>query len=428
MTISHAAVIVDPSNLRSGEPQKMMSRTMEHLSAEDALENPESFLPDTFRLDLGREKGAQPMNPLLRKFYYRLGQRDIDGALDTLADLQETQFLNPKLYTTQAQLLIFDKRYDEARAATRLAIRYDQSYMRAHKMLAFINMLDGEYDVAIKDLLAALQYDENDTEVLKLAAFGFMNKKDFSGATRIFAHIARLTPKEPQAHADLGNAWLRQGKNNYATMALEKAAQLSPESPIHFTNLATAYVAVGELQKALETYAMALEKDPFYSPALSNLGALIYNDGQRKKGLQLLIKACDIDISSHISWNNLVLVLSREFPVSQSHVALRTADGMIPYREDRIYYNWGIRFARTQNTSAALSHFVKALQTNPADPEFMNDLGSIFAGTGGISLARVMYRRALFAVPTFDAAQANLIMVEKQLAEQHASLAPVVSE
>ena len=159
---SHAAVVVQSED-ESGDA---ITQDFQDMIPEAAQANPASLLPDTFRIDMGQEN-KESMNPLLRNFYLRLSRRDIEGALEALVDLQETQFLNPKLYTTQAQLHIFLKQYDKARVAARKAIRYDQSFMQAHKMLAFVNLLDGEVDTAIKDLLNALQYDENDTEVVE---------------------------------------------------------------------------------------------------------------------------------------------------------------------------------------------------------------------------------------------------------------------
>jgi len=419
----YAAVIMNLSPDDPEDVSSIISKNISNLMPEEATNDPVGFLPETFKLDIGQKQGTQ-MNPLVRKFYSRLSRKDIKGALLALEDLQETQFLNPKLYTTEAQLLVFLKDFDAARAAARKAIRYDQSYMRAHKMLAFINMLDGEYDVAIKDLLASLELKEDDTEVLKLAAFGYLNKNDMEGAARILAHITRLEPESSEAHADLGNAWLRKGDLDYAIMALRRAVELAPDSPVHYNEIGTAFVAKGMLHDALNAYAMSLKADPYYSPALSNMGVLVYNDGQVDAGLRLLVSACDVDINSNTAWNNLVAILGRMFPLQISHTVNRTEAGAYVLNPDQQLYQWGVLHARNGEHHAATSHIVSALVMTPNNPEFMNDLGTLFAGTGGIKLARVLFRRALALAPDYAAAGNNLATVETQLAALEGDSAP----
>ena len=197
--------------------------------------------------------------------------------------------------------------------------------------------------------------------------------------------------------------------------AFKKAVELDNTSAQIHNDLATAYVSTGQLNLALDAYAAALEQDPFFAPAMSNMGILVFNSGQQQAGLKLVTKACDSDISSELSWNNLVLSLSKAFPIAEHHLLDLPSNNMLALRFDRMYYMRAIQYTEVNRPNSAIAFMVRALKENPSDPEYMNDLGSLFAGTGAIEVAKVLFRRALHVLPGYVQAQQNLLGVEQQL-------------
>ena len=92
-------------------------------------------------------------------------------------------------------------------------------------------------------------------------------------------------PESAEAHQDLGNLLLQQGKIEAAIASYQTAIDLDPKSAIAHNNLGNSLVQQGKIEAAIASYQTAIDLDPKSAIAHNNLGNLLVPQGEMEAAL-----------------------------------------------------------------------------------------------------------------------------------------------
>jgi tetratricopeptide (TPR) repeat protein len=111
------------------------------------------------------------------------------------------------------------------------------------------------------------------------------NEGDYEKAAEAFEKAAQLAPDAPEAHANLGLAYLQLSRTEEGIGELEKAVALKPEQFTTQVQLASAFAQAGQLEKSVTAFEKALENaedlsDPASFEATLNLASLYFAVGR----------------------------------------------------------------------------------------------------------------------------------------------------
>lgn len=119
------------------------------------------------------------------------------------------------------------------------------------------------------------------TKGLELYASG-----KYEEAIRSYKKAISIKIDYPEAHLNLGDAYMRSTQFKKAIDAYKQALKYQPDLVLAHNNMGTAYYKLGEHKKAIEAYKEALRLSPRASRTYYNLGATHLERGDRKAALE----------------------------------------------------------------------------------------------------------------------------------------------
>ena len=174
--------------------------------------------------------------------------------------------------------------------------------------------------------------------------------KDRSGPMRPSATFARqcnTTPFWAEGFANLGTAYLQQGRWVQAVQELEKALSIEPGNPQVHLNLGTALSRAGRLPEALEAFAETVRLKPDFPEAHYSLGLARARSGRPRQAIE----------------------------------AFRQAVQLTPEDAD-FHYNLGVAHNELGQLEEAVEAFRQAVRLRPDDAEGLSSLGLGLCSTG----------------------------------------------
>jgi tetratricopeptide (TPR) repeat protein len=354
-------------NLRSGNPQAVVS------AMEDLLK---------------KQPGLLQARSLLANAYQALGRLDDAAAL--VREQIERSSPSPDVYYSLGSILRQQNRNDEARKA------FEKAAELAPDNLAPIDQLV-DLDLAEK------RYDD---------------------ATHRVEQQLQKNPDSAGAHFLEGKIYVAHGAQRDAVLAeaaLQKAIKLDPSLTAAYELLVTVYLAENKLPQALSQIEAELGKDPNNSRALL-MAALIYErmkDYPKARDTYEKVLAQSPD--SLLGLNNLAYLyaerfnnLDRAHELAQKARSLHPGDGMVA---DTL--GW-INFKRG-DYQQALTLLQESAGKFPDSPEVQFHLGMTYSMMGQSDAARSAFERAAHASADFpgkDEAQRRLAQLQNSPAGQ----------
>lgn len=103
--------------------------------------------------------------------------------------------------------------------------------------------------------------------------------------------LIRQNPHDPEAHYQLGMAYLHLGRNLEALETLQKAAALDPRSAMAHLGRGVAFSRLGRDLQAVEAFRRAVALKPDDPLSYLNLGIAYRRLGRHRRGIQSIIQA-----------------------------------------------------------------------------------------------------------------------------------------
>jgi len=183
----------------------------------------------------------------------------------------------------------------------------------------------------------------------------------------------KLNPNSPEAHTNLGLAYMKKGMKKEAIEEYQKAVAIAPADFEARRNLVLAYEEAGLLDKEIEQYRILLEYTPKSAETHSRLGKALAQKGLREEAI--------------------------------SH--LRQAVALEPDYIDA-HYNLGSLYANSGKTEEALEHFEAAVRLAPGEAFYRNILGITYGQKGLFDEAVEQFEAAVRLAPAEAAYRENL--------------------
>lgn len=191
--------------------------------------------------------------------------------------------------------------------------------------------LDGAID-RLKQYIGARPENPNAHYNLGLA---YVQKGRLEDAAFAFEMAIELDPNMVEAHINLGGLLLRQKKLDEAVAANEKALAINPKAVLAYNNIGFARMLQDRLEEAAQAFHQALELNPDMIPPRLSLARIHERLG---------------DLDELIDQHEKIITVDPNFALS--------------------HYNLALAYMEKNDPTEALTHYKKAEALNyPVDPD-----------------------------------------------------------
>ncbi|BCR03458.1 hypothetical protein DESUT3_05270 [Desulfuromonas versatilis] len=204
----------------------------------------------------------------------------------------------------------------------------------------------------------------------------------------------RLESLPAEQLVQLGRGHLASGAIPLARLYFVRALKKSPDSAPALVGLAETFERGHDLKKATGLYGVALKHDPDHVPALVGLGRVLRNQGARDQSLENLVKAMQLEDRNPLVLGELAITyealgmeplaepLHREVVTLRPHLAAA-------------HNNLGFNYLLQKRYDEAIAAFSRALNIEPENSLFKNNLGAAYALHGDEGKALQVFQTAM---------------------------------
>lgn len=219
---------------------------------------------------------------------------------------------------------------------------------------------------------------------VSLGILTYARNIDYGSDISIWAEAVREYPENSRAHANLGNAFLQDGRIQNALEHLYVALRIETENARRYAgaltydeylrirpvyakvqdNLGWAWLQKGNAAVAILHLQEALKANPCYATAFSHMGIALHLQGKQSGAMdyfQRAIRLNPFDPDIHVNLGATLRLQGKPFEaVEQFREALR----LMP-RKASAHYGIGMVLMQQGEKREAISHFREALRLNP---------------------------------------------------------------
>ncbi len=172
-----------------------------------------------------------------------------------------------KAYYDQGVELWLHRRFDEAVAAYRHAIRIKPNYFEAYSSLCFVLCVQGQTQEGIQACKQAIRINPNYFEAYSNLGFAYGLLNQYANAVEAYSQAIRITPDDTKVHHRLANAYLDLKRYRETIKECKLVIRLEPEYPdswdVYYV-LGQAYEGLDQPIDALGAYKQSIGANPFY--------------------------------------------------------------------------------------------------------------------------------------------------------------------
>ena len=212
-----------------------------------------------------------------------------------------------------------------------------------------------------------------------------------------------LHPDHANAHYNLGNALLQNGRVDEAIAHFQKALDLQPNYANAHNNLGNVLLQIGRVDEAIVHFQKALDLQPDHANAHNNLGNALLRKGRVDEAIAHYQRAVDIlpdSADAHYNLGNALLQRGRiNEAVAQYLEALEIQPGFAEVQKNLGRIAWVLATCpeasiRNGATAIELAERVASL-TGGSDPVIMGTLAAAYAEAGRFAEAVTTAQQAL---------------------------------
>ncbi len=298
---------------------------------------------------------------------------------------------------------------DEARKQLGSAIAQSPNRAEAHRLLAMVELADGETARGISELKAAIGLSPDDERPRLALAAELLDEEQFGEAEQTLLDALKTVPAAGRAHYLLGLTYQRQGNRVAALRELQTALSHKP-----LLGANTIYKMIGTLQKdeqdldaAARAFAARVDLVPNAPEAHRDLGKVYFLQGEDVKAraefeVALLINPSDVE--AYTALGQLHLREGRHSDAA--NVARRALEIDSGHREARyIHATALIRLGNTDQGAAEMQVFQRLQAEDSESRARQFELGrlrreaSVSRAAGDAANAVTLLRRVLVLDP-----------------------------
>jgi tetratricopeptide (TPR) repeat protein len=412
-----------------------------------ALEKAVKYAPG--QLDLAQR--ALTLNSLAE---VRLTLGNIAGAEAAYRDLLASVREAPLTRVLEGRIALAKKDYPAAVASFRGAVSDMPKDPRARELLGLALLAKGDSKAAADELAEVAEQTPNNLDVRKLLAESRLRSGWAAGAELTLAPVADDNIADPEFNELLSSAQARGGHEFAAVRTLERSARASPNNLDLQLRLAVLYLSAGYANKAIDLLDQLAGRYEHDAGALNRVGALLMASGDLQRADAVLGKALALDpnnAATALAEAQLALrrsdsadarlrlqkicaehpkalrpcLMLAQLELSEKHdpQASQVIQQILKAASSnaRVLDAVGRVYLRTRHFDDALAQFHAAAVLEPANLNFLLDIGSAQLAAGRLEEAEHAATKALDIVP--DSVPALRLAVLAELRANHTEAA-----
>ena len=221
-----------------------------------------------------------------------------------------------------------------------------------------------------------------------------------------------LSPKDAQAHSNLGNTLKELGRLEEAEESYRQAIALKPDYADAYSNLGVTLKELGRLNEAEESYRQAIALKPDYAQAHSNLGNTLKELGRLEEAEESYRQAIALKPDYAEAYSNLGVTLHELGRLNEAEEGYRQAIALKPdYAE--AYFNLGVTLKEQGRLGEAEEAYRQAIALKSDSAKAHNNLGITLQEQGRLDEAKSSYRQAITLKPDYAEAHFHLTEMKK---------------
>jgi len=377
------------------------------------------------RLDLVREtSGVDPFFPPLAyaEGFAAIRRGDLTKAITALRDsMQRDPLVTPASATdplVRSAAAFREGRVDDARKSVESVVAQSPDRTEARRMLAMIELADGETARGIGRLKDVIRLRPDDERARLALANALVESEQIEEAEQALLDTIRALPASGRAHYLLGLTYQRQGKRQEALSELQAALSLNPLLGVNtlYRMIGTLHQDEQDLEAAAGAFLARAELVPNDGAAHRDLGHVYFlqgDDVQSRAEFEVSLLIDPSDVEAYTSLGQLHLRAGRH---SEAAELSRTALELdAAHREARYVHATAlIRMGNNEEGAAEMQVFQR-LQAQDAEARARTfELGrlrreaAVSRAAGDRENAVALLRRALVYEPTSAASHLDL--------------------
>lgn len=182
----------------------------------------------------------------------------------------------------------------------------------------------------------------------------------------LWSHTLVVTQNNFVAEDNLGGALILEGKEEEAHAHFEAAARISPKDPMSHSNLGTYYMTHSQMREAVQQYEAAVEmtSDPgLLAQTYANLGATYRALGEDDQAQTNYNHALRLNRDQFNAWLGLGLLAQKQGKLTEAVTDLSRSVELEPTAQG--YLSLGRALAQSGRTAEALAAYDQALKISP---------------------------------------------------------------
>jgi tetratricopeptide (TPR) repeat protein len=299
---------------------------------------------------------------------------------------------------------------DEARKQLAAVLAQSPEKAEAHRILAMVELADGQTERGIASLRAALRFNPTDERTRLALANALLENQQLEEAEQTLLQTLEGLPGSGRAHYLLGLTYQRQGKSSDALRELQAALASKPWLGVNgiYQMIGTLQQENQELEEAAQSFAARADLIPNDRQAHLDLGKVFFlqgDDVQARAEFEIALWLNPSDAEAHTQLAQVHLRAARyQEAADASRRALEIDAG---HREARYVHATALlRMGRSDEGSAELQVFQRLQAEDAASRARAFELGrlrreaAVSLAAGDHANAVTLLQRALVFEPT----------------------------
>ena len=182
----------------------------------------------------------------------------------------------------------------------------------------------------------------------------------------LWSHTLAVTQNNFVAEDNLGGALILENKEEEAYPHFQAAARINPRDPMSHSNLGTYYQNHGRMLQAAQQYeaAVGLTSDPgLLAQTYANLGTVYLGLGEPTKAYESFHNSLHLNPAQSNAWLGLGKLAARKVERRKPLITFRVPSKLNP--QQMLFFNWRRCLAQTGRTAEALDAYNQAIKISP---------------------------------------------------------------
>lgn len=235
----------------------------------------------------------------------------------------------------------------------------------------------------------------------------FEDKGKWANAERAYKKAIKINRHFVEAHNNLGNVLLHQGRLKEAYNAYRKALKILPDHPMLLNNVGNALQLQGENEKSISWFEKAIEQNPNQADAYNNLGNALLALSRQREAVAAYKQAVRINPGLADTFHSLGAVLFELNELEQAIENFSKSLRINPAAE-KTCLALGKAYGMLGDLDQTVAAYQKAIDIDPRNAKAYVELGKAFSDHGDIERALESFRKALEINPDYAVAYQSL--------------------